>query len=106
MSLKEKMPYSDLVSVKSHNFDDKGNESDLDYSRLMKTILDSGFRGVAAIEYEGSELDAVEGVRATQKLLERLNGGTVKSSMKNYENVNGEDLSGGVRSQVAFGVRR
>ncbi len=25
---------------------------------------------------------------------------------KNYENVNGEDLSGGVRSQVAFGVRR
>jgi sugar phosphate isomerase/epimerase len=66
------MPYSDVVSAKSHNFDDAGNEVDFDYARLMKSVKDSGFHGIVAIEYEGSKLPPVEGVRATQTLLQRL----------------------------------
>jgi sugar phosphate isomerase/epimerase len=66
------MPYTDVVSAKSHNFDAQGNEVDFDYERLMRTIKDAGFRGIVAIEYEGKELPPVEGVEATQKLLQRL----------------------------------
>ena len=66
------MPYSDLVSAKSHNFDEEGYEKHLDYKRLMKSINEAGFTGVVAIEYVGSKLGPAEGVKATQKLLERL----------------------------------
>lgn len=66
------MPFSDCVSAKSHNFDDSGYEVDFDYPRLMKSIHDAGFTGIVAIEYEGQKLGPVEGVRATQKLLKKL----------------------------------
>ncbi len=69
---KAMMPYAEVVSAKSHDFDAAGNEINFDYARLMKTVVDSGFRGIVAIEYEGKEIPPVEGVRATQKLLKRL----------------------------------
>ncbi len=69
---KAMMPYTEVVSAKSHDFDAEGNEINFDYARLMKTVVDSGFNGIVAIEYEGKVTPPVEGVRATQKLLERL----------------------------------
>jgi sugar phosphate isomerase/epimerase len=66
------MPYSDGVSAKSHNFDDDGNCVEFDYARLMKTIVDASFDGIVSIEYEGKQLPPVEGVKATQKLLQRF----------------------------------
>jgi sugar phosphate isomerase/epimerase len=69
---KAMMPFTSAVSAKSHNFDDEGNEIDLDYHRLMKTVIDAGFKGIVAIEYEGKVLSPVDGVLATKHLLERL----------------------------------
>jgi arylsulfatase A len=69
---KAMMPYADGVSAKSHDFDSDGNCIEFDYSRLMKTVVDSGFNGIVAIEYEGKKLAPVEGVKATQKLLQRF----------------------------------
>ena len=60
-----------VVSAKSHDFDADGNEKQFDYHRLMKIIVASGFKGIVAIEYEGSRLAPVEGVKATQQLLKR-----------------------------------
>ena len=65
------MPYTEVVSAKSHDFDEDGNEVKFDYARLMKSVKDAGFTGIVAIEYEGSNLPPVEGVRATQALLKR-----------------------------------
>jgi sugar phosphate isomerase/epimerase len=67
------MPYTDVVSAKSHEFDPDGGSREFDYQRLMKSIVDAGFTGIVAIEYEGKELGPVEGVKATQKLLKKLN---------------------------------
>jgi len=67
------MPYSAAVSAKSHDFDDQGNETKLDYDRLMKSINDTNYSGIVAIEYEGKKLGPVDGVKATQKLLQRHN---------------------------------
>jgi len=69
--VEELMPFAKAVSAKSHNFDADGNERDKDYLRLMRIVLDAGYRGYVGIEYEGSELSESEGISATLDLLVR-----------------------------------
>jgi L-ribulose-5-phosphate 3-epimerase len=66
------MPFAKAVSAKSHDFDEQGNESQKDYRRLMKTVLDAGYRSWVGIEYEGSKLPEREGIARTKVLLERI----------------------------------
>jgi L-ribulose-5-phosphate 3-epimerase len=66
------MPFAKAVSAKSHDFDEQGNESQKDYRRLMKTVLDAGYRSWVGIEYEGSKLPEREGIAKTKVLLERI----------------------------------
>jgi len=68
----ELMPFAKAVSAKSHDFDAQGNERDTDYLRMMRIVLDAGYRGYVGIEYEGAELGEPEGIRATKALLERV----------------------------------
>ena len=66
------MPFAKAVSAKSHDFDAEGNESAKDYRRLMKTVIDAGYRSWVGIEYEGARLPEHEGIIATKKLLEKV----------------------------------
>ena len=68
----EMMPYAKAVSAKSFDFDEKGNETIIDYNRMMKIVLGAGYHSFMGIEYEGDRLSEPEGIRATKKLLERL----------------------------------
>ena len=68
----ELMPFAKAVSAKSHDFDDKGNETHTDYFEMMKIVLDAGYSGFVGIEYEGDKLDEYAGVKATKALLERV----------------------------------
>ena len=68
----ELMPFAKAVSAKSHDFDDKGNETATDYKKMMKIVLDAGYSGFVGIEYEGSKLDEFAGIRATKALLEKV----------------------------------
>jgi len=70
----ELMPYAKGVSAKSYDFDAEGNETTIDYKRMLKIVLNAGYHGFIGIEYEGSRLDEYEGIRATKKLLDRLRG--------------------------------
>ena len=72
LGVMELMPFAKAVSAKSHSFDANGNEKSTDYLRMMKIVLDAGYHGYVGIEYEGSQLSPPEGIRATQKLLERV----------------------------------
>ncbi len=65
------MPYAKGVSAKSHDFDANGNESKIDYGRMMKLVKDAGYKGYVGIEYEGSNLSEDEGIKLTKALLER-----------------------------------
>lgn len=67
----ELMPFAKAVSAKSHQFDDEGNETNTDYIKMMKIVLDAGYRGYVGIEWEGGGIDEYAGIRATQKLLQR-----------------------------------
>ncbi len=70
--VKELMPFAKGVSAKSHDFNDKGDETHTDYMKMMKIVLDAGYKGYVGIEYEGSKLSEPDGIRATKKLLERV----------------------------------
>lgn len=68
----EMMPFAKAVSAKSHDFDEQGNETRTDYKRMLKIVIDAGYRGYVGVEYEGGNLSEPEGIRATKRLLERV----------------------------------
>lgn len=68
----ELMPYAKAVSAKSHEFDATGNETATDYDRMLRIVLDAGYRGYVGIEYEGNGLSESDGVRQTRDLLVRV----------------------------------
>jgi sugar phosphate isomerase/epimerase len=65
------LPFAKGVSAKSYAFDANGNETRMDYQRLLKLVKDSGFEGYVGIEFEGFDMAEPDGIRATKKLLER-----------------------------------
>jgi sugar phosphate isomerase/epimerase len=68
----ELMPWARAVSAKSYDFDDEGNETATDFRRMMRIVLEAGYRGWVGIEYEGRRLDEREGIRRTRDLLLRI----------------------------------
>jgi sugar phosphate isomerase/epimerase len=70
--VRELMPFAKAVSAKSHDFDANGNETRTDYKKMLKIVLDAGYRGFLGIEYEGEKLSEPDGIRATKKLIERV----------------------------------
>ena len=68
------MPFAKGVSAKSYDFEDSGKEKYLDFARILKIVTDAGYDGWVGIEYEGGRLSEPEGIKATKKLLESLQG--------------------------------
>lgn len=68
----ELMPFAKGVSAKSHDFDDKGEETKTDFLKMMRIVQAAGYKGYVGIEYEGSKLSEPDGIRVTKKLLERV----------------------------------
>ena len=68
----ELLPFAKGVSAKTYDFDADGNESSIDYSRILKMVKDTGFTGYVGIEYEGHSLPADEGITKTKAMLERV----------------------------------
>lgn len=57
------------VSAKSYDFDENGNETTLDYAKIMRLVKDSGYNGYIGVEYEGDRLSEKDGIKATKALL-------------------------------------
>ena len=70
--VKAMMPWAKAVSAKSNEFDADGNDTQTDYEKMMRIVLDAGYRGYVGIEYEGEDPDEAAGIRTTKALLERV----------------------------------
>jgi sugar phosphate isomerase/epimerase len=70
--VKDIIPFAKGVSGKTYDFDADGNETKVDYAKMMKIISDAGFTGYIDVEYEGSKLSEDEGVKATITLLKKV----------------------------------
>ncbi|MEJ2162889.1 MAG: sugar phosphate isomerase/epimerase [Robiginitalea sp.] len=67
--VEELMPYAKAVSAKSNNFDVSGNETGINYLKMLEIVKDAGYNGFIGVEYEGSELGEEAGIIATRDLL-------------------------------------
>ena len=71
-AVRKMMPYAKAVSAKCYDFDAAGNETKIDFPRMMGIVAGAGYRGWVGIEYEGERLPEREGILACKALLERL----------------------------------
>jgi sugar phosphate isomerase/epimerase len=72
LGTEELMPWARGVSAKSYDFDEEGNETTIDYYRMLKIVRDAGYTGYVGIEYEGKRLSEPDGILATKALLEKV----------------------------------
>ncbi len=65
------MPWAKAVSAKCYDFDAAGNETTIDFPRMVQIVGEAAYNGYVGIEYEGTRLPEREGIAACQRLLER-----------------------------------
>lgn len=68
----ELIPYAKGVSAKTLDFDENGEEANMDYLRIMKIVKEAGFKGNIGIEYEGKGISEDEGIKKTKALIEKV----------------------------------
>lgn len=66
------MPYAKAVSAKCYDFGDDGNETTIDFEKMMGIVLKHNYHGHVGVEYEGSRLSELDGIDACIKLLKRF----------------------------------
>jgi sugar phosphate isomerase/epimerase len=66
------MPRAKAVSAKCYDFGPDGNETKIDFARMVQIVRDAGYQGYVGIEYEGERMSERDGIVACKALLERL----------------------------------
>ncbi len=67
----EFLPYAKGYSAKSYKFDENGDETIIDYYKMIQIAKDGGYDGYIGIEFEGETMSELDGIRATKTLLEK-----------------------------------
>ena len=66
------LPFAGGLSAKCYDFDERGEETTIDFHRMAQIARDGGYRGFIGVEYEGERLPEEEGILAAKRLLERI----------------------------------
>jgi sugar phosphate isomerase/epimerase len=69
--VEELLSKAGAVSAKSYDFDDQGNETTIDYQKMLTLVKKEGYTGYIGVEYEGDRLSEKEGILSTKKLIEK-----------------------------------
>ena len=67
------MPYAKAVSAKSYDFDQFGNETTIDFKKMMDIVEEFNYNGYLGIEYEGNNHSEIDGIELTKKLIQKYN---------------------------------
>ena len=67
--MEELLPYAKALSAKSYDFNEAGDDTLIDYFRIMKMVKESGYKGFIGVEYEGKIKSEEEGIQLTRDLL-------------------------------------
>ena len=67
--IKVMMEAAKSVSAKAYEFDGEGNETTIDFYKMMGIVKGAGFGGYIGIEYEGDSMTEVAGIMATKALI-------------------------------------
>jgi sugar phosphate isomerase/epimerase len=66
------MPFARGVSGQTREFDKEGNDSRIDFKRMMKIVSESEYKGYIDVEYSGTSLSVDDGIKANLALLKRV----------------------------------
>ena len=72
LGVSEMLPKAFGMSAKSYEFNANGDETILDYYKLLSIVKKGGYDGFIGVEYEGEVLSEKEGILATKRLLEKV----------------------------------
>lgn len=67
--INQMLAYAKGVSAKSYDFDANGNETKIDYVRMLRMVQDKRYSGFIGVEYEGERLSEIDGIKATRDLI-------------------------------------
>ena len=67
------MPYAKAVSAKSYDFDEFGEETTIDFKRMMDIVRESKFKGFIGVEFEGNKMAEKKGIELTRNLIQKYN---------------------------------
>lgn len=67
--MQQLLPFAKAVSAKSYDFDENGNETTIDYHRVMTMVKNVGYNGYVGVEYEGLKFPENKGIELTRNLL-------------------------------------
>tara|TARA_B100001057_G_scaffold391530_1_gene399755 strand:+ start:8655 stop:9611 length:957 start_codon:yes stop_codon:yes gene_type:complete len=70
--VEEMMPKAFAVSAKSNDFDSNGDETTIDFYKMLKIVKSFNYTGFIGVEYEGNRLTELEGINATRDLLIKI----------------------------------
>ena len=70
--ISELMPFARGVSGQTRDFDQNGNDSRIDFEKMMSIVSESGYKGYIDVEYSGTKLSVDEGIKANLALLRRV----------------------------------
>lgn len=65
------MPFAKAVSAKTIEFDVNGNETLIDYTRMLQIVKKSRYKGYLGIEYSGDQYPDHDGIMKTLALIDR-----------------------------------
>ena len=71
--MKDLMPYAKAVSAKSYDFDQFGNETTIDFKKMIDIVDEFNYNGYLGIEYEGNNHSESDGIELTKKLIQKYN---------------------------------
>jgi sugar phosphate isomerase/epimerase len=71
LGVEELLSKAGAVSAKSYDFDNQGNETTIDYQRMLTLVKSSGYSGHIGVEYEGHRLSEEKGILKTKSLIEK-----------------------------------
>ncbi len=68
----ELMPFAKGVSAKSYDFNKNGEETTIDFEKMLSIVYEAGYDGYIGIEYEGQQLSEDDGIKVTKILLQKV----------------------------------
>jgi sugar phosphate isomerase/epimerase len=66
--MEDLLPFAKALSVKAFEFDEKGNETTIDFKKMFELIDKYDYQEYLSIEYEGHTLPSTEGIIKTREL--------------------------------------
>ncbi len=69
--VRELMPFARAVNARARDFDERGEETKINFAQMLEIVTTAGYHGYVGIKYDGERLSERAGIERTKALLER-----------------------------------